>query len=174
MFTGDHILFDISPNITFWPSVKDSLTDYIISLDKVRSLNVATALPGHRNCGRITANERIDQLFVHHEKRLAELEQMIREEPGLNGYELAGKMRWKIRATNWADFPPAQKWRSSCPPRLSGQSRPRPSGNQKRPARLLHRYLTVLFTSVEYSDCQIPVVSGVYSCIRKQLLYRQK
>lgn len=110
MFTGDHILFDISPNITFWPSVKDSLTDYIISLDKVRSLNVATALPGHRNCGRITANERIDQLFVHHEKRLAELEQMIREEPGLNGYELAGKMRWKIRATNWADFPPAQKW----------------------------------------------------------------
>ena len=47
---------------------------------------------------------------MHHEKRLAELEQMIREEPGLNGYELAGKMRWKIRATNWADFPPAQKW----------------------------------------------------------------
>ena len=32
MFTGDHILFDISPNITSWLESEDSLGDYLDSL----------------------------------------------------------------------------------------------------------------------------------------------
>ena len=32
LFSGDHVLFDISPNITSWPEVEDSLGDYLESL----------------------------------------------------------------------------------------------------------------------------------------------
>ena len=35
---------------------------------------------------------------------------IIRETPGLCGYDIAGRMKWKIRAKNWQEFPPTQKW----------------------------------------------------------------
>jgi len=107
MFTGDHVLFDITPNITAWPSVEDSLGDYLNSLRTVRELPVKTALPGHRKPGDF--RQRIDELFKHHETRLAEVESIIRTTPGLSAYEIAGRMRWKIRANSWEDFPAAQK-----------------------------------------------------------------
>ena len=34
MFTGDNVLFDITPNITLWNEVEDSLGDYLESLKK--------------------------------------------------------------------------------------------------------------------------------------------
>jgi glyoxylase-like metal-dependent hydrolase (beta-lactamase superfamily II) len=46
MFTGDHVLFDITPNITAWPDVEDSLGNYLKSLRAVRKYPVKTALPG--------------------------------------------------------------------------------------------------------------------------------
>ena len=107
MFTGDHVLFDITPNITAWLSVEDSLGDYLDSLRAIREYPVKTALPGHRKTGDFHA--RIDELFKHHETRLAEVVGIIRSEPGLTAYEIAGKMRWKIRASNWEEFPATQK-----------------------------------------------------------------
>ena len=37
LFSGDHVLFDISPNITRWETSDDSLGDYIHSLENIRS-----------------------------------------------------------------------------------------------------------------------------------------
>lgn len=110
LFSGDHILFDISPNITCWITVSDSLGDYLNSLKQVESLEVETVLPGHRNCADITLYERIQQLFAHHEFRLNDLERIIREKPGLTAYDLTGMLRWRITAKSWDEFPPAQKW----------------------------------------------------------------
>ena len=107
MFAGDHVLFDITPNITAWPSVEDSLGDYLDSLRKVRELPVITALPGHRKPGNF--HQRIDELLKHHETRLAEVESIISSTPGLSAYDIAGRMRWKIRANSWDEFPAAQK-----------------------------------------------------------------
>lgn len=108
--SGDHILFDISPNITCWTDVADSLGDYIESLRLVETLDVKTVLPGHRSCGSVTLAERARQLLAHHERRLSELECIIKEQPGLSAYELTGRLRWRIHAKSWDDFPPAQKW----------------------------------------------------------------
>ena len=108
MFTGDHILFDITPNITSWPGVPDSLGDYLASLRRVRDLPVDLALPGHRKTGGYRM--RIDQLLAHHERRLAEALSIIRSEPGLCAYDIAGRMKWKIRAADWDSFPVVQKW----------------------------------------------------------------
>jgi len=109
LFCGDHVLFHISPNICRWTDVPDSLGDYLESLQKVRSLSVDLLLPAHREeTGELAA--RVDELTAHHLRRIEDAWQTVREEPGLTGYEIAGRMRWKIRSRSWEDFPLQQKF----------------------------------------------------------------
>lgn len=105
--SGDHILGDITPNITRWAGVEDSLGDYLNSLEKVRALDVALVLPGHRSLIDDMA-ARIDSLKKHHEARLDEVRAILAQ-GAASGYEVASKMGWSIRGT-WADFPVTQKW----------------------------------------------------------------
>lgn len=107
MFSGDHILFDITPNITSWAGVEDSLGHYLDSLKKVRRYPVRQTLPGHRKTGDYHA--RIDALLRHHDARLSETLKIVTETPGLSAYDIAGRMTWQIRARSWAEFPPVQK-----------------------------------------------------------------
>lgn len=107
MFTGDHVLFDITPNITNWPSVADSLGDYLEGLRTVAEFPVEVALPGHRGLGDYHA--RIAQLLAHHQIRLDEALSIVTSMPGETTYNIAGHMSWSIRAKNWEDFPDAQK-----------------------------------------------------------------
>ena len=107
MFTGDHVLFDITPNITAWPSVEDSLGSYLNSLSIIRNYPVSTALPGHRKSGNF--HSRVEELLKHHENRLDDVTHIVKTAPGLSAYEVAGRMRWKIRASSWDEFPAAQK-----------------------------------------------------------------
>ena len=109
MILGDHVLFDISPNITTWAALPNSLKHYLDSLKKIQAYDVVTPLPGHREC-HISMDQRIKELFAHHKERLEETYQVVANQPGIHGYGVAGKMRWSIRAKNWADFPLAQKW----------------------------------------------------------------
>ena len=109
IFLGDHVLFDISPNICAWNGVPDSLGDYLRSLELMKSLDIETALPAHRARGELTLSERAQQLIEHHRLRLNEAERLVHEHPGVTAYELAGLMTWRIRAKNWTDFPPSQK-----------------------------------------------------------------
>jgi glyoxylase-like metal-dependent hydrolase (beta-lactamase superfamily II) len=48
LFSGDHILFDITPNISCWPEMDDALRSYLSSLDKVAGLDVSRVFPAHR------------------------------------------------------------------------------------------------------------------------------
>ncbi len=107
MFTGDHILFDISPNITTWGEMKDSLGSYLESLKKVKDYPVQLALPGHRKSGEYRT--RVWELEAHHKVRLEEIRQILTREPGLTTYEIAGKMSWRIHAHDWEEFPVRQK-----------------------------------------------------------------
>ncbi len=88
----------------------DMLGDYLRSLDKLRALDIRVPLPAHRTTGRVPIGQRIDELFVHHDVRLREAESLVRSGPGQTAYEIAGQMRWSIKAKDWADFPPGQKW----------------------------------------------------------------
>ena len=108
MLVGDHVLFDITPNITSWIGFENSLGQYINSLKKIDAYDVETALPGHRKSGDFHA--RIAEIIKHHEVRLAETLRLVGENPGLPAYELAGKMTWRMRYSTWEDFPPNQKW----------------------------------------------------------------
>ena len=108
MFLGDHVLFDISPNITAWNGFPDALGVYLQSLQKIQEYPVELPLPAHR--GRGVLSERVDALIRHHDRRLEETLRILHEQPGLNAYELAGKMTWRIRARSWEEFPLTQKW----------------------------------------------------------------
>ena len=109
MILGDHVLFDITPNITSWPSLRNSLKSYMESLRKISGYEVDVPLPAHREC-HISMAERIGQLLDHHERRLAEVGRIVAENPGASGYEVAKRMTWSIRAKSWEEFPITQKW----------------------------------------------------------------
>lgn len=108
MFTGDHVLFDISPNIVIWEELADALGMYMESLKRTKDIPVRLALPGHRETGNYS--ERVGAILSHHERRLEEIKEIIKDAPGLTAYEIAGRMKWRIRADSWDDFPVTQKW----------------------------------------------------------------
>ncbi len=110
LLTGDHVLFDITPNINSrWPR-SDALGDYLESLRALRSLRVSLALPAHRGRGTQGFQARIDELLAHHRRRLDETELLVRETPGATAYQITSHITWRIRAKNWDAFPPGQKW----------------------------------------------------------------
>ncbi len=107
LVSGDHILFDITPNITFWPEIENSLKQYLASLKKVHTLDVNLVLPGHRNIWN-DHKRRIIELQEHHRARLDEI-LLALEEGEKNAWEIAHYVSWDIDCSAWELFPPAQK-----------------------------------------------------------------
>ena len=110
LFLGDHVLFDITPNITGWSEGRHALRQYMESLRQIAKLPVSIALPGHRSLGSVTLAERVDQLIAHHRRRLEEALAVLRSGCRFTAYEVAAHLRWRIRAKSWEDFPLSQKW----------------------------------------------------------------
>ncbi len=109
MFSGDHILFDITPNISIWLALPDPLATYFESLKKISAYDVSLCLPGHR-ASSTQFQERVTALLDHHANRLNNVMDIVRAQPGITGYEVAKKMQWDIRTKDWTTFPPGQKW----------------------------------------------------------------
>lgn len=110
MFSGDHVLFDITPNIAAADFEDDILGSYMDSLLKIQLYPVELTLPAHRTTGEISFSRRVDELYRHHLERLSEAERIVSENPGISCYDLAGHMSWAIRADSWENFPVGQKW----------------------------------------------------------------
>lgn len=108
LFSGDHVLGDITPNIQHWSAEGDSLGDYVNSLDKVAGLEFSRVLPGHRSLIE-DGKARIAELKAHHVSRLNEVLEILARRP-MNAYDCAGRMSWDIKARSWEDFPVAQRW----------------------------------------------------------------
>lgn len=107
-FSGDHVLYDITPHIESWSYEINSLKNYIKSLDRVRDLPVKLVLPGHRNFFT-DLKGRIDELKKHHDIRAKEVLEVLGKST-LNAYGIATKMTWDIDCESWDQFPAAQKW----------------------------------------------------------------
>lgn len=108
LFSGDHILADITPNITSWSDKYNSLKQYLNSLDTVAKLDIKITLPGHR---RIIHNcyERVNELKSHHKGRLQEILHIL-DKGSKTPYQVASEMKWDLSYPAWADFPALQKW----------------------------------------------------------------
>lgn len=72
LLSGDHLLPEISSNISLWPQTgadPNPLENFLLAIDSIRTLDCKLALPAH---GRPFSNieERISQLEAHHQERL--------------------------------------------------------------------------------------------------------
>jgi len=109
LFSGDHVLRDITPNISRWfRDEKNPLGEYLKSLDKVAGLDVDLVLPGHRSIFR-DLKERIEELRRHHNHRLDEVLEIL-SKGEKDAYQVAAMMTWDMTYSSWAAFPVAQKW----------------------------------------------------------------
>jgi len=108
LVSGDHILFDITPNIAFWVEMKNPLKQYLANLEKVYPLDVNIVLPGHRRLIN-DHRKRIRELQEHHKARANEILSAL-EEGGKNTFQLVPYITWDIACSTWDEFPPQQKW----------------------------------------------------------------
>ena len=94
LFAGDHLLPRISPNVSAdRRSNVDALGDFLASLDKVAEIDADEVLPAHEWRFR-GLHGRVAELHLHHERRLAELLEVVRRHPGRVPWELAGELTW--------------------------------------------------------------------------------
>jgi glyoxylase-like metal-dependent hydrolase (beta-lactamase superfamily II) len=78
LFTGDHILPRVTPNISKRPtSDSDPLADFIVSVDRIRAFENALVLPGHE-WAFDRLGQRLDALGRHHDERLVQMEDAVR------------------------------------------------------------------------------------------------
>ncbi len=108
LVAGDHILFDITPNISFWLNMDNPLKSYLASLDKVYALDVNIVLPGHRTIMK-DHRQRIRELREHHKDRLNEALAALAEGEK-NVFQTVPYIKWDVEFRSWETFPPAQQW----------------------------------------------------------------
>lgn len=109
LFSADHVLFDITPNISVWKGVEGSLASYLESLKKIEALPVNRTFPAHRKEGK-ELYRRIRELRDHHNWRLEEMLQAVKQHPGASALQVAGQVKWSARGQALEQFPPHQKW----------------------------------------------------------------
>lgn len=118
LFCGDHLLYVSSPNLAPFTELPDSVTAYIKSLSKIRSLPVSFIFPGHGQVKPIEdAHEftrRIDWLIEHHQERLNDICRIISEHPGKTGTEIASSIPWNVPFDTFEHIPPIQRWVMVC------------------------------------------------------------
>lgn len=109
LILGDHVLFDITPNITRWIGMTDSLGQYLSSLEAIDKMSVTLPLPAHRQV-HMDFHDRCKQLIAHHSIRCGEVLNILSYGQALTAWDIAAGMTWRIKARNWTEFPSPQKW----------------------------------------------------------------
>jgi len=108
LISGDHILGDISPNITYYWGEHNPLQQFLNSLRLIEQLDVAQVLPGHRRMFN-DCQGRIKELYEHHQHRLSEAYSILQSEP-MTGYQVASYMTWDMVFRTWDEVAPVQKF----------------------------------------------------------------
>ena len=94
LFTGDHVLPRISPNISIHSIQNPNpLADFLDSLEKVKHVDCDEVLPGHE--WRFSSlRERASELRQHHRFRLDEILRTLAGASELTCWEIATRLTW--------------------------------------------------------------------------------
>ena len=99
LFSGDHLLPKISPNIGLHPqSGADPLDDYILSLERIRRLEIDPVFPAHGD-PFYDHRTRIGEIIEHHEARKAALVRLAAD-GATSGWQLAAGLFQGIMQRN--------------------------------------------------------------------------
>lgn len=94
LLSGDHVLPRITPNIgVHSQQFPNPLGHYLESLLKVQNLGVDEVLPAHEY-RFADLRARLDEIIIHHADRLAEIERLLHDSPGLTAWELSVRLTW--------------------------------------------------------------------------------
>ena len=108
LFSGDHILPVITPNIAYHVESGDNpLGDYLNALRKIQHLQVTRVLPGHEQIFSDLSG-RIDEIIRHHENRENEILSILKRTP-CNAYDISGELTWNIPDSDWEILPVLDK-----------------------------------------------------------------
>jgi glyoxylase-like metal-dependent hydrolase (beta-lactamase superfamily II) len=106
LFTGDHVLPDITPHIGIYPYDRedvDPLSDFLESLERVGELGTLDALPAHEWIFPDVA-ARAAEIRHHHEEKLDSLLALLAGQPEPQTiWEVAAMMTWN---KPWDTLPP--------------------------------------------------------------------
>ena len=93
LFSGDHILPVITPNISLTPHSKNNpLGDFIESMDAINRLDVRLVLPAHENIFN-NLSQRIAEIRYHHENRSDEI-LLALSGNSMTAYQISGHITW--------------------------------------------------------------------------------
>jgi glyoxylase-like metal-dependent hydrolase (beta-lactamase superfamily II) len=93
LFSGDHILPIITPNVSLQPQHGDNpLGDFLSSLDRVKQLEVKLILPAHEHIFTDLPT-RIEELFQHHRQRKADILATIKAK-AKTAYQISLEIIW--------------------------------------------------------------------------------
>jgi glyoxylase-like metal-dependent hydrolase (beta-lactamase superfamily II) len=93
LFSGDHILPVITPNISLTPqSNSNPLGDFLKSVEAVSRLDVSLVLPAHEDIFN-NLSKRVEEILHHHEIRTAEILQTLNHS-AMNAYQISGHITW--------------------------------------------------------------------------------
>lgn len=108
LFSGDHILPVITPNISYHVESGDNpLGDYLNALHKIENLKVSKVLPAHEHIFT-DLKGRISEIILHHKKRKEEILKIL-EQNVCNAYDISGLLSWNIPDSDWESLPALQK-----------------------------------------------------------------
>lgn len=96
LFSGDHVLPKITSHVALHSyENRDPLDDYLKSLDKVKNLDVDMVYPAHEWEFSNLA-DRVEQLKVHHRKRLREMKDTLQDGPRAI-HDVGSRVHWESR-----------------------------------------------------------------------------
>ncbi|MGV8882324.1 MAG: MBL fold metallo-hydrolase [Rhodoglobus sp.] len=103
VFTGDHVLPGISPNVGIQTvdDLSDPVSDYLDGLAALARYDGCDALPAHEFAFQGLAG-RATELARHHLERADEIESVLANEE-MTAWELAGRITW---SRTWSSFSP--------------------------------------------------------------------
>ena len=110
LFSGDHILPVITPNISLsLYSDGNPLGDYLKSLLTVKNLAVALVLPAHETVFS-NLSERVEEILHHHKMRSAEILKVLNHNE-MTAYQISNLVTWmpEQRGVNFVDLMPIAK-----------------------------------------------------------------
>ncbi len=104
LFSGDHILPKITPNVGLHPqSIDNPLGRYIESLQQIKKLDIDLTLPGHDQPFK-NVKARIDEIIHHHDLRNLEILKTLTS-GAQTAYRIAQQISWGEN-NGWQDLPP--------------------------------------------------------------------
>ncbi len=108
LFSGDHILNRISPNINLWDFEQDYLGAFLQNLKKVDEMQVDVIYSSHRTVID-QPKQRISELLEHHKTRLEIIINLIKEGKS-TVFDITNGVKWDFGTGKFCDFPVPQKW----------------------------------------------------------------